>query len=214
MQPGSVKPRRRIGLDFDNTIVIYDQVFAELGQQAGLLPAGFSGNKDQARAAIRALPDGEAKWTQLQAGVYGPGIRRARLAPGLLPFLAAAHAHGYDLMIVSHKTEFAAADPDGTNLRQAARDWICAQGLAGTPAAPFQSDSIFFEGTRETKIERIAALRCDCFIDDLEEVFAEPTFPTTIERHLIKLDAEILPQGPFTAWRDWATLQRSLFGEN
>lgn len=208
-----MKRGARIGLDFDNTIVIYDQVFAELGQQAGLLPPGFSGSKDQARAYIRALPDGEAKWTRLQAGVYGPGIQKARMAPGFLPFIAACKAEGCELAIVSHKTEFAAADPNGTNLRDAARGWILANGLAGTATAPLHLDNIYFESTRAAKIARIAALGCDCFIDDLEEVFEEAGFPPLTDRHLIKLDATDMPAGPFTPWRNWADLQRGFFGE-
>jgi hypothetical protein len=208
-----MKRGAHIGLDFDNTIVIYDQVFAELGQQAGLLPDGFSGSKDQARAHIRALPDGEAKWTKLQAGVYGPGIQRARMAPGLEAFLTACRSHDCALSIVSHKTEFAAADPQGANLRDAARSWIIAQGLAGAATSPIPLQSIFFESTRVAKIERIAALRCDCFIDDLEEVFGEASFPAKIERHLIKLDAETLPSGPFQPWCNWHDIQRNFFGD-
>lgn len=207
-----MKRGTRIGLDFDNTIVIYDAVFAEFGEQAGLLPKGFGGTKDQVRAMIRSLPDGETKWTKLQAGVYGVGIARARIAPGLPSFLAACHVHECELAVVSHKTEFATAEPSGVNLRNAARNWLLANGLAGTPAAPLHLDNIYFESTRADKIARITDLRCDCFIDDLEEVFEEASFPVSTERHLIKLGAVDLPSGPFIPWRGWEDLQRSFFG--
>jgi hypothetical protein len=203
---------RRIGLDFDNTIVIYDQVFVEIGRREGLLPEGFAGNKDQVRSFIRALPDGEAKWTGLQALVYGPGILQARLATGLTEFLAACRAAQCELFIVSHKTEYAAAAPNGANLRDAARAWLAAQGLTGRADSPFNPEHVFFADTRQAKIERIAALQCACFVDDLEEVFEEPTFPTCIERHLIKLDAPELPAGPFAAWRNWSDLKKAIFG--
>jgi hypothetical protein len=208
-----MKRGARIGLDFDNTIAIYDKAFSELGEKAGLLPRGFGGNKDQVRAYIRALPDGETKWTMLQADVYGPGIQRARLAPGLEAFLTACRDRACALVIVSHKTEYAAADPDGVNLHDAARSWILDQGLAGAAASPIPLASIFFELTRRAKIERIADLKCDCFIDDLEEVFCEASFPAQVERHLIKLNAETLPSGPFQTWRRWDDLQRSFFGD-
>jgi hypothetical protein len=207
-----MKPGARIGLDFDNTIVIYDQVFAKLGQEEGLLPAGFVGSKDEARAFIRALPDGEAKWTKLQAAVYGPGIRAAGMAPGLKAFLRSALAHRCELTIVSHKTEFAAADPHGTNLRDAARGWIVANQLAGAVDAPIRLENIYFESTRAEKIGRIAALRCDCFIDDLEEVFEESDFPRRTERHLIKVGAVTLPAGPFKAWQSWQDIEQEFFG--
>jgi hypothetical protein len=60
---------RRIGIDFDNTLVLYDLVFKNCGIARGLLPADFHGDKNAVRAAIRALPDGERQWTALQAEV-------------------------------------------------------------------------------------------------------------------------------------------------
>jgi hypothetical protein len=62
------------------------------------------------------------------------------------------------------------------DLRRAALDWMKAQNLfePGTGLSPQQ---VFFESTREEKVERIRALGCTHFIDDLAEVFAEPGFP-------------------------------------
>jgi hypothetical protein len=204
---------RRIGLDFDNTIVLYDRVFCALGVRAGLLPSGFRGSKDAVRAAIRALPDGEAKWTALQADVYGPGIVDAEMAPGLVDFLAASRRHDCDVVIVSHKTEYAAAAPNGTNLRQAARDWLHGQGLTVAHGGVIADAQIFFADTREAKIGQIVHLNCHSFVDDLEEVFLEPSFPASIERHLMKIGATDLPSGPFTAWRSFADLQKAWFGD-
>jgi hypothetical protein len=44
--------------------------------------------------------------------------------------------------------------------------------------------NVHFTGTRSEKIERIRALACTHFIDDLEEVFLEAAFPPTTARLL------------------------------
>jgi hypothetical protein len=83
--------------------------------------------------------------------------------------------------VVSHKTEFPVVGPR-VNLRQAARQWLEQNGLQD--ARGIRREDVFFESTREEKIRRIIAQRCSHFIDDLEEIFMEPTFPTDVERLL------------------------------
>src|SRR5258708_39666194 len=80
----------RIGLDFDNTIIRYDEVFLQAARERGLLGADFVGTKQQIRDAIRGLPDGEAKWQALQGYVYGSGMGGATLFGGLPEFLRRA----------------------------------------------------------------------------------------------------------------------------
>jgi hypothetical protein len=206
------RPAVRIGVDFDNTLIVYDRVFNDVGRARGLLPAGFQGDKRAVRSHIRALPDGEARWTALQAAVYGPGVADAAPAEGALAFLAACRRAGAPVAIVSHKTAYAAADPGGVNLRDAARAWIERHGLTDPGVGGVSPEAIFFEDTREAKIARIAALGCSHFIDDLEEVFTEPLFPADIRRYLILHGAEVLPQGPFRACRHWSEITNDLFG--
>ena len=83
--------RLRIGIDFDNTIITYDDVFRAAATASGLIAPGFSGNKQAVRDAIRLLPDGELAWQHLQGRVYGKGIggaamvRGRRVVPASLP---------------------------------------------------------------------------------------------------------------------------------
>lgn len=204
----------RIGVDFDNTLIRYDQVFCDVGRARGLLPADFSGGKTAVRAHIRGLPDGETRWTALQAAVYGPGVADAAPAAGALAFLRACRLAGIPVAIVSHKTEYAAADPGGVNLRDMARAWIIRHGLTDPEQGGVDPGAVFFEDTRATKIARIAALGCTHFIDDLEEVFREPAFPAAIRRYLLLLDAETLPDGPFRAFRAWPDIADDIFGRS
>ena len=193
---------RRIGIDFDNTLVLYDLLFRNCGIRRGLLPPDFHGDKDAVRSAIRALTDGEEHWTMLQAEVYGPQMAAAEIAPDAQRVLASLRHAGWQISIVSHKSRVAAADPN-TDLRAAAWAWLEASGLLAASGGPLQKQDVFFEDTRLAKIARIRALGCQAFIDDLAEVFLEPDFPTDIARYLLVPNRQRMPQGPFEIVRSW-----------
>src|SRR5258705_4154706 len=95
----------RIGLDFDNTIIRYDEVFLQAARERGLLSADFVGTKQQIRDAIRGLPDGEAKWQALQGYVYGSGIGGAKLFGGLPEFLRRGATDGGNGLVVRYKNQ-------------------------------------------------------------------------------------------------------------
>jgi hypothetical protein len=190
----------RIAIDLDNTIIDYEDAFADAAVALGLLresPAGKTALRDR----IRALDDGEARWMELQAYVYGPGIGAARLYDGVREFIAAATARAIPLTIVSHKSEVAAAAPDGPNLRRCAEQFLDRAGIA----LP-----IYFESTRADKCRRLIALDVTHLIDDLLEVFEDPAFPPTVMRWLFA------PHGAGAAlpidrrFADWSELRRAL----
>src|SRR5215469_4331457 len=101
-----MREKKRIGIDFDNTLIDYDEVFRALACERGLIDPGFRGGKDDVRRAVRALPDGEDAWQRLQGAVYGSRIADAVLFEGAGAFLRHARAEGHDILIVSHKTEY------------------------------------------------------------------------------------------------------------
>lgn len=166
-----------IGIDLDNTIVDYSDLFIALSCDFGHTGGAAAGGKSAVRAAMRSLPDGEAKWQQLQAMVYGERMAEARLIDGVLSFAAECRRRDIGLRIVSHKTRYATANPGGVDLRRASRSWLAASGML--EAGGFELDHVFFEDTRSDKIGRIRSLGCSYFIDDLDEVFAEREFPDT-----------------------------------
>jgi hypothetical protein len=53
-----------IGIDFDNTLVVYDQVFLAQALRGKLLGAEFRGGKQAVRDAIRLLPQEQQLTTQ------------------------------------------------------------------------------------------------------------------------------------------------------
>jgi hypothetical protein len=201
----------RIGLDFDNTIIRYDDVFRQAAKERGLLSAEFSGSKQQVRDAIRRLPDGELKWQALQGYVYGKGIQNATLFPGLPDFLRHARSHGDTVLVVSHKTEHGHFDPDRVNIRHAAMRWMEAQGFFTDQGFSMIPDHIHFASSRSEKLSRIADLKCDIFIDDLEEVLVDPDFPRFVRRILFSEHAEITDDLPYNVCRDWPSIEEIVF---
>src|ERR1700704_1265663 len=179
----AVQPMR-IGIDFDNTLIGYDEVFRAAARERGLLDSGFGGNKQALRDAIRLLLDGELTWQRLQGQVYGKGIGGAAMCEGADAFLHRCRAVGHAVFVVSHKTEYGHHDPDRVNLREAALDWMKARGFFAPDIYAIPRENVFFETSRADKLKRIAALNCTYFIDDLEEVLTDPDFPPGVNRVL------------------------------
>ncbi len=187
-----------IGIDLDNTIINYDAAFGAAAAKLGI-DDGVGGKK-AVRDRVRLLEDGEARWTRLQADVYGPGIGAAVLFAGVDAFIARAQARGILLSIVSHKSVFAAATPNGTNLRECATAFLRERGI---------TLPVHFASTREEKLGQIAAVGATHFIDDLVEVFRDPAFPPGVERWLFAPHGAPLT-GASRVFASWDELTRAL----
>jgi hypothetical protein len=198
--------RSHIGIDLDNTLISYDRLFTLTAAQRGFIPPDFSGPKREVRDHIRLLPDGEMEWQRLQAHVYGPAIGGALATEGALEFIHSARADGAQLSIVSHKTTFSNLGTESFDLRAGAREWLESSGMLGTLAVP--EDRLFFEDTREQKIARIIALGCTHFIDDLEEIFNDPSFPAGVRSMLLSTSVPP-PQGPFETFASFNEIARA-----
>ena len=202
----------RIGLDFDNTIAGYDSVFLGAARAQGLLDDAFCGGKRDVRDAIRLLPDGEMKWQQLQGKVYGSLMAHAEMIDGVAEFLTACRDLHLPVVVVSHKTEFGHYDPDKVNLRDAARSWMNENGFFSETGFGIPAENIYFEDDRDKKIARIYEIGCSHFVDDLEEVFLDPSFPEDIEAILFAGTSEIAPDGHFQTCRTWCEISDAILG--
>lgn len=202
-------PQFRIGLDFDNTLITYDDVFLAMARERGLTAADFRGRKQAIRDSIRLLPDGELSWQQLQGQVYGKGVARATMFDGVGPFLRQCKKRNVPIVIVSHKTEYGHHDPERVNLRQAALDWMTAQGFFDDYGIALED--VYFEGTRQEKIARIAKLGCSHFIDDLEEVLTDPDFPPSVERILFSENGGDSIAAPIVVCPTWRDIEHRVF---
>ena len=206
----------RVGIDFDNTIITYDEAFLSMARKRHLVHEEFFGRKQAIRDSIRLLPNGELSWQQLQGQIYGKGIVGARMFEGVDSFLRHCRRKNVPVVIVSHKTEFGHHDLDRINLRDAARDWMTAHGFFRQDAYAIPEENLYFEGTREDKLKRIAGLDCTHFIDDLEEVLSDPNFPPGIERILFT-EGEAAPVArryaakPYIVCSTWRQIEEQVF---
>ena len=203
--------RRRIGIDLDNTLINYDDVFCAFAKERGLLDSSAAPGKAAIREALRAMPEGEITWQRLQGAVYGKGVRHAMLFEGADGFLRRARERNCEIFVVSHKTEFGHFDPDRVNLRDAALDWMKGQGFFRDNGYGIPRENILFTATRSDKIAVIGELDVDTFIDDLPEVLDDKGFPLNVTGILFTADKAAASAYPrsFAHWRD---ITKAVFG--
>jgi hypothetical protein len=199
----------RIALDLDNTIIDYDEAFVRAAEAEGLIRPGEASGKSALLRLIWSRGGGDLDWQRLQARVYGPDIGLARMADGFDAFLARALRQGAELHVISHKSRTAAAAPDGTDLREAARAWLDACGIIGPGA--LAHERVLFADTREDKVAAIRRLECAILVDDLIEVLNHPALPSYVRR------LHYAPQGDgpepgVETCRSWAEVSARIFG--
>jgi hypothetical protein len=193
-------------------LVAYNELLAQIARERGLLDCGISETKRKLRDRIRQLEGGEIEWQKCQALLYGPRIGEATLIEGVVRFFELCRRQDVKVYIVSHKTEFSSYDSTGTNLRTAALQWMSAHGFFEQNRLGLTEGDVFFNGTREEKIDRIANLRCTDFIDDLEETFLEKSFPATTTRILYE-PGRGSPAPPGVLWMNtWKEISEYFFG--
>ncbi len=171
----------RIGLDFDNTIVNYDQIFHKVALEQGVVPKDLPANKTAVRDYLRSI-DKEDLWTEMQGYVYGLRMVEAGPYPGVLRFIRLAKEAGHTLAIVSHKTKHNYLGPK-YDLHLAARAWV-ERYLCDNQVPYIPEDRVFFELTKDEKLARIRDFGCEVFIDDLPEILLAANFPRHIKRFL------------------------------
>ena len=208
-----VNRNRILGVDFDNTIVSYDDLLYGLAETRGLIEPEVHRGKKGVRDAVRELPGGEVLWQKLQAEIYGPRMPEARLMEGVVRFFTVCRKQSVRVYIVSHKTEFANQDKTGTNLRTAALKWLESQGFFSHDGLGLDRESVFFESTRQAKIERIKSLACTHFIDDLEETFLEDSFSSDVVKILLDPHHSYSPRPGIMIYSSWSEIASYFFGE-
>ena len=161
-----------VGLDFDNTIVSYDDLFHRVAREWDLIPADLPATKQDVRDFLRRNGQ-EDRWTEMQGYVYGRRMEEASPFPGVAEFFETCRVKQIPLAIISHKTRYPYRGPK-YDLHTAARDWLAAQPFVNKA---WVEHNVFFELTKEDKLERIARENCTHFVDDLPEFLTMPGFP-------------------------------------
>lgn len=169
-----------IGIDFDNTIIDYNNLFYTAGLSLGVLP----GDVDCPKKSIRKylIREGrEQDWIKIQGLVYGKYIRNAKVMEGFSSFSDLCYNNSWKIFIISHKTRGSIAG-ENFDLHTPALYWLENNGIYGTDIFGAVR-GVFFESTRSEKIRRINQLNCDIMIDDLAEVLLHPD----LSKEIIKI---------------------------
>lgn len=171
-----------IGVDFDNTIVCYDELFHRVAVEQGLIPASVPVAKGEVRGYLERYGKGSA-WTELQGYVYGERLQEAAPFPGVLEFFGRYVGAGLPLAIISHKTRHPVIGPP-FDLHRAAHQWLEEHGFHDSGRIGLSRDRVYFELTQREKVERIVRVGCSLFIEDLPEVLTHPELPDGVRRVL------------------------------
>ena len=158
----------KLGLDFDNTLIDYDEVFYKVAYQKGLIPKNIDKNKASVRKYLVG-ENREEEFTLLQGEVYGSKILEAKKSEGMFEILNLLKNKGVKLIIVSHKTIFPYAG-EKYNLHNAAKNWLIKNHFFDPNYLGMDEKDVYFEITKEKKIKRIHQLNINYFIDDLESI--------------------------------------------
>ena len=199
-----------IGLDFDNTVVCYDDVIHRAAVERGLIPPETPPVKKIVRDQLRALGR-EDDWTKLQGYVYGPGMKGAMAYPGVLDFLDRCKTEGMKVAIISHKTKSPYAGPD-YDLHEFALEWLRENGIIGGKVNSLLHGQVFFELTKEDKINRIIEQKCTHFVDDLQEFLEEPGLPSDLIKILFDPGLTCSTANQLTVCSSWQNVAMQFFG--
>ena len=149
----------RIGIDLDNTILKYDEVFHSLALAESWIDSECLCDKDSVKKGLfrKAESTGKSEklWQQLQAWAYGNHIGKALVFDGFFEFVRQARQYGDKLFIVSHKTEFSNYDPS-VQLRRSALNTLDQRGFfesVNQGVLGFNRQDVFFASSLEIMLD-------------------------------------------------------------
>jgi hypothetical protein len=172
----------KIGFDFDNTIVCYDQAIEILSAEINL-PDHLNCNKLSIRDYLRSQ-NREHEWTKFQGTLYGPGMKHAKPYDFFIEITNVLKKQEHELFIISHRSKYPYAG-EQHDLHQYAKIWL--EDKINSKQL-ICNKNIYFLETLENKIKKINELELDLYVDDLIEVINHKIFPAETKAILFDPD--------------------------
>ena len=194
----------KVGLDFDNTIVNYDNVFYKVAYEKNLIPKNIIRTKNSVRDFLRQNDKNDI-WTEIQGYVYGKRMSEVEMFNGFINFYDFLIKKNIEVVIISHKTRFPYSG-EKFDLRNSALSWI--EKNLSTNQGKFPRRNIFFEDTKEKKALRIKRENCDFFIDDLPEIFELSEFPQKPIKILFNPEKRKISLHDVLLFENWNSISR------
>jgi hypothetical protein len=201
-----------IGVDFDNTIICYDDLFHRIALERRLIPDTVPPFKNAVRDFLRQAGQ-EDHWTEMQGYVYGARVLEAHPFPGVIDFFKRCGDEGVDICIISHKTLHPYAGPR-YDLHQATFDWLKTNGFLDDGPIGLTREKVFLEPTKEDKLERIGTIGCTHFVDDLPEFLSLRDFPQHVLRILFDPKARHIGDADWVRFSSWEEFPRMFLSES
>ena len=198
-----------IGIDFDNTIIRYDDVFGRVALKKGIIQGTKLKSKNDVKEYLIAKGR-EDDWTELQGIVYGSHIMEAQPYDGFLNILKVLIAAGHNLKIISHKTRYPFIG-ERVDLRKAAMKWLKENEIVGEENSKIPETDVFFCGTIKQKVETLEDQKCEVFVDDLVKVLE--LIDPKVNRILFTSDLTEIESKKFNILRDWGCIHSLLSGK-
>jgi len=171
--------RLKIGIDLDNTIINYQNSFKRFLKEKNINFKLINKKK------IKYISNNNSKiknWTQAQEEIYGKYIELAKPFKYFKNFEKFALKNNIKLFIVSHKTKFSQFSKK-YNLHSQSNKWL-------ENNISKEIYKIYYVKTVNQKVNKIAFLNLDYFIDDLIEIFNHKNFPKKVKKiHFSKIKA-------------------------
>lgn len=207
----SKKRNCRIGLDLDNTIINYGELFYHVARLKEWIPIECQRDKISVREYLQSRNRNDL-WTELQGLVYGPYLAGAEPYPGVDDFLEECRNRTIPVWIVSHKTRFPAIGALH-DLHESASVWLQASGLVQNDIGGICRDRVMFCETRPEKIAAIKLNRLTHFVDDLPEVFMDREFPESVSKYLYAPYGGVGSSSDFETVSSWQYLKQIILKE-
>ena len=196
----------KLGLDFDNTLIVYDALFKKAALEKNLIPNDFPESKNLIRNHLRQR-NKEKYFTIIQGEVYGSRISEASQATGMFEALKNIQDVEIELFIVSHKTKTPYEGPK-YDLRSAALSWLEKNLFFEISGINIPRENVYFESNKENKIKKIETLGCTHFIDDLPEILQ--MINPNIKRVLYDPLDNYSQKTDFIHLRNWSDLNKMI----
>ena len=188
----------RIGIDFDNTIVCYDNSFFQVALEKKWIEKKILKTK----VAVKNFMQNNnlsKEFTILQGLVYGKEILKAKVFDGFKKFIY-ENKNNYEFFIISHKTKYPIIG-EKTDLHSAAYRFLKFNKLEYF--SNNLDNKVFLELTKEEKIKRTNLLDLDYFIDDLLEILNMEGYLEKTKKLLFNPNRKLLQTSSLTNFNSW-----------
>lgn len=159
----------KFGFDLDNTVINYDKAIEKWCSKNKIY---IFKNVIELKLYISKLGNYQNRWLDIQEWLYTEGLAYATLQTGvktIFDYLLLKNSHLY---VISHKSSISAKKK--LDLINPVWVWLNKELNQYFENSKIE---IYFEETREKKINRITNLGITHFLDDLVEIFQNPNFP-------------------------------------